>query len=580
MLTPQSRIYKFSGYTLDLNRGCLREADREIRLRPKTFEVLTYFVSHAGRLLSKDELMDAVWAGITVTEDSLVQCVKEIRRAIGDSAQESIKTIPGRGYIFDLAVSTSAPTPQDETTIAAPTKAAPDPNPAWPRLIRAIDWRLVAAGIGVLVLLSGIGWWLRASAPLEGSTTAAAPTRLSIVVLPFANLSGDPTQDYFADGVTDNLTTDLSTHISGLFVIARNTAFTFKGKNVDVQQLGRDLGVHYVLEGSVQRSEDQVRVNAQLIDAQSGAHLWAERFQEERRELFALEDRITGRIANTLGIQLVQAAARGTDASKSEPNAADLVMQGRALMSLPESRENVDQAATLFRQAIAADDRSVEANVGLATALTAVLLNFYGELGPERDDLLRGANEAADRALTLDPGAPSAHEIKGEILRSEHKNLESTHEFEITIAHDPNSASAYDNLGAAMYRLGQPEKAIPLIEKALRLSPRDNALSIFEWHLGTAYMFLHDYDRATEHFLKARAANPQFQWLFFHLAGAYALKGDDETARAYLADALKWRPKATMKGMRAVRESDNPEYLRMREETLITGLRRAGLPEQ
>ncbi|MGE5200623.1 MAG: tetratricopeptide repeat protein, partial [Acidobacteriota bacterium] len=307
---------------------------------------------------------------------------------------------------------------------------------------------------------------------------------------------------------------------------------------------------------------------------------WAERFQEERRELFALEDRITGRIANTLGIQLVQAAARGTDASKSDPNAADLVMQGRALMSLPESRENVDQAVALFRQAVAVDDRSVEANVGLANALTSVLLNFFGELGPERDDLLRQANEAADRALTLDPDAAAAHEVKGVILRSEHKNLESTHEFEIAIARDPNSASAYDNLGAAMYRLGQPEKAIPFIEKALRLSPRDTALSIFEWHLGTAYLFLHDYDRAIEHFLKARAANPQFVWQLFHLAGAYALKGDDEIARAYLADALKWRPKATMKGMRAVRESNNPDYLRMREETLITGLRRAGLPEQ
>ncbi len=573
MLTPQVRVYKFGGYTLDLNRGCLREADREIRLRPKSFEVLTYFVSHAGRLLSKDELMEAAWAGITVTEDSLVQCVKEIRRAIGDSAQESIKTIPGRGYLFDLAVSTVAPAPQ-----AAATETA-GPLPA-PRLIRALDRRLVAAAIGLLVLLSaGIGWWLRASAPFEGST-ATAPPRLSIIVLPFANLSGDPAQDYFADGVTDNLTTDLSKHISGLLVIARNTAFTFKGKNVDVQQLGRDLGVHYVLEGSVQRSEDQVRVNAQLVDSQSGAHLWAERFQEERRELFALEDRITGRIANTLGIQLVQAAARVTDPRKSDPDAADLVMQGRALLSLPESRENLEQAEALFRQAVAADDRNVQANVGLAYALSGVLLNFFGELTPDRDDLLRQANEAADRALTLDSDSASAHEIKGVILRSEHKNLESTHEFEIAIARDPNSASAYDNLGAAMYRLGQPEKGIPLIERALRLSPRDSALSIFEWHLGTAHLFLHDYDRAIEHFLKARAANPQFQWLSFHLAGAYALKGDDQTARAYLADALKWRPKATMKGMRAVRESDNPEYLRMREETLIAGLRKAGLPEQ
>jgi adenylate cyclase len=584
VLTAEPWGYRFPGYTLDLVRGCLRDGDREIKLRPQTFKVLTYFVSHPGRLLPKDELMEAAWAGLAVTDDSLVQCVKEIRRAIDDSAQVLIKTIPGRGYLFDLPVEMVEPKQalgaEPGLPVIAPIERVH--HPAWLERIRVLDWRLVSAAIGVLVLLSGgIGWWVRAPVPPDvTSATATGPPRLSIAVLPFTNLSGDPAQDYFADGVTDNLTTDLSTHISGLFVIARNTAFTLKGKNVDVHQVGRDLNVRYVLEGSVQRSGDQVMVNAQLVDAQTGAHLWAERFQEERRELFALEDRVTGRIANSLGIQLVQAAARDTELRNSDPDAADLVMRGRAFRSLPESFENLNQAEALFRQALKIDNRSVNAHVGLANTLMDLMIDWGGQLAPTRGAVLREANEAADRALALDPDGAPAHDVKGFVLRAERRSPEAAHEFEIAVARDPNFVGAYDHLGAAQYRLGQPEKAIPLLEKALRLSPHDPDLFFFEWHLGTAQMFLHHYDLAVEHFLKAQAANSKLRWISYNLAGAYELEGDHETARMYVADALAWKPTLSISAIKATRESDDPEYLRLREETLITGLRRAGFPEE
>lgn len=582
MLAAQPRGYSFNGFTLDLMRGCLRQGDREIKLRPQTFKILSYLVGNSGRLLPKDELMTVAWAGVAVTEDSLVQCIKEIRRAIGDTALTLIKTVPGRGYLFDI--------PVRETELGVSADAAPGPGvrteddrlPNWLLRPRRLDWRLLAAAAVFLAVITGIiAWWVRVpvtSADLSPRT--AVPPRLSIVVLPFANLSGDQTQDYFADGVTDNLTTDLSTHISGLFVIARSTAFTFKGKDVDVQQLSRDIGVRYVLEGSVQRSGDEVRVNAQLIDAQSGAHLWAERFQEERRDLFVLEDLITGRIANALGVQLVQAAARDASPEKSDPDAGDLVMRGRAFLSLPRSLENLDQAEALFRQALKIDDRSVDAHVGLASTLTDRIVNWGGQLAPTRDEVLREANEAADRALTLDPEGAPAHEVKGFVLRAQRRIPEAAHEFEIAIARDPNFALAYDDLGAAQYRLGQPEKAIPLLEKAVRLSPHDTALLFFEWHLGTAHMFLHHYDLALEHLLKARAANSKLGWLLYNLAGAYELKGDHDTARRYVADTLAWRPTLSISVVKAARESDNAEYLRLREETLITGLRGAGLPEE
>jgi TolB-like protein len=398
-------------------------------------------------------------------------------------------------------------------------------------------------------------------------------------VLPFSDLSGDPTLVYFSDGVTDNLTTDLSVHVSGLFVISRNTAFTFKGKNVDVQQVGRDLGVRYVLEGSVQRSGDQVRVNAQLVDAQTGAHLWAERFQEERRELFALQDRITGRIANTLGIQLVQAAARDTDPSKYDPAAADLVMQGRAFIGLPESLENLNQAETLFRQALVSDDRNVDALTGLSETLNSKVLNFGSSQQDLRDALMKESEELADRAIAIDPNRPEAHFARGMALRAERRILESTHEYEITISSDPSHAQAYAFLGAAMFRLGQPEKSIPLIERAMRLSPRDPLMSIFEWQLATAHMFLRHDDLAIEWFLKARTENSNYVWILRDLGAAYALKGDVETARKIIAEVLKASPNQSIARLKVIRDSDDPEYLRLREETLYKGLRIAGLPE-
>jgi TolB-like protein/DNA-binding winged helix-turn-helix (wHTH) protein/tetratricopeptide (TPR) repeat protein len=584
-MVDQERGYIFAGYTLDLVRGSLRKGDREIKLRPQTFKILIYFVSNTGRLLSKDELMEVAWSGLAVTDDSLVQCVKEIRRAIDDCAQVLIKTVPGRGYLFDLPVEIIE---SREPKVVIGTKPEVFPagtiqpaNPAsWLERLRALDWKVVAAGIGVLVLIS-IGWWVRAPVPPQVlSPVATVPPRLSIVVLPFANLSGEPAQDYFTDGVTDNLTTDLSVHVSGLFVISRNTAFTFKGKNVDAQQVGRDLGVRYVLEGSVQRSGDQVRVNAQLVDAQTGAHLWAERFEEERRDLFALQDRITGRIANTLRIQLVQAAARDTDPRKSDPDAADLVMRGRAIYSVADTLENLDQAVTSFRKALEIDDRSVDANVGLAVALIDRMVNWRDQNGSDRDSILREANAAADRALALDPDAAAAHNAKGFILRAERRFPEAAHEFEIAIARDPNFSEAYDNLGAAQYRLGQPEKAIPLLEKALRLSPRDANVPFVAWHLGLAHLFQHHYGQAVEHFLNARAANSNLGWLTYNLAAAYELSGDDETARRYVAEALAWKPTLTITAIKATRESDNPDYLRLREETLIEGLRKAGVSEQ
>src|SRR5437660_1574288 len=226
MTSGAKQAFTFEGYTLDLTRGCLRAGEDEIKVRPKCFELLRYLVENPGRVLLKDEFAEAVWPKVIVTDDSLTQCISDLRNALNDVERRIIKTVRGQGYLFAAPISILA---------IEDTKHSP----------------------------------------------VFAPPRLSIVVLPFANLSGDPDQEYFADAVTDDLTTDLS-RISGSFVIARSTAFTFKGKPADAKQIGRELGVRYVLEGSVQRAGDQVRMNVQLIDAEGGAHVWADRFETNR----------------------------------------------------------------------------------------------------------------------------------------------------------------------------------------------------------------------------------------------------------------------------------------------------------
>ncbi|HVM81486.1 MAG TPA: winged helix-turn-helix domain-containing protein [Stellaceae bacterium] len=548
-----------------------------MRLRPKCFEVLTYFVKNPGRLLPKDELMEAAWPGVFVTEDSLVQCVKEIRRAIGDNAQDLIKTIPGRGYIFDLQV-----------VSVERASEPPARTHRWTKRLQAVDWRLLAALILLFSLGCGaVGWWLRA--PAEAPTSAETPPppapapaapRLSIAVLLFVNLGGDPADDFIADGVTDDLTTGLSTHVSEVQVAARGSAAARKGRYADGAQAGRSLGVRYALEGSIRRDGNRIAVSVQLLDTQSGAHFWSDRFEGERSELFALEDRITGRVAYALGNELVQPAARDAAFRGSAPDADDLGLRGPAVLAQPRALENLNQAEALFRDALAMDDRDVGALEGLATALIARLVNFSPQRQADRDDLLQQADDAAEKALALAPERSTAHYIKGVLLQTQRKTVEASQEFQLAILLDPNYGPAYDGLGASMLHLGQPEKAVPLIEQSLRLGWSGDVNVLSKWHMAMAHLFLRHDEFALEWLRQARSESPDDGWwLLRELTAVCALKGDEEAAKSYLAELLRAWPQVSIAALKARRESDDPEYLRLMEETVFAGLRKAGLPE-
>ena len=300
-----------------------------------------------------------------------------------------------------------------------------------------------------------------------------SPPRLSIVVLPFANLSGDPEQEYFVDGVTESLTTDLS-HISGAFVIARNTAFTFKGRPVDVKKLGRELNVRYVLEGSVQRGGSRLRVNVQLIDAETGSNLWAERFEKSIADLFEMQDEIVSELANTLQAHLIAVEARRAERS-THPDAMDLYFQGWVFLNKGVNPEHNAQARRFFERALLLDPCSVEALVGSAIADDQSAGALFTD---DRTARRKAAETAATKALTLAPNHARAHSILGSIYAFTNRVELGIAEFERAAALDRNLAVAHGGIGMAKYFIGRGLETEAHVREALRLSPHDPVANV------------------------------------------------------------------------------------------------------
>jgi adenylate cyclase len=415
-------------------------------------------------------------------------------------------------------------------------------------------------------------------ATLPISQPAVAP-RLSIVVLPFANLGNDPDQQYFADGVTEDLTTDLS-RIAGMFVISRNTAFTYKDKRVDTKQIGRELGVRYILEGSVRRSGNQVRVNAQLIDAETDAHLWAERFDSDASDLFALQDEITNRIAITLNLELIGAeAARPTD----HPEAFDYILRGRATGFKPNSREVYAEAIGLYERALTLNPESVEAQTQLANALVARVIDLMTDTAPAD---LALAEEFVSRALATNPRHAKAHLVKGRVLRAQSRWDEAVREFETALALDRNQVWALHFLAQCKLLTGSLEAAIALEQQAIRLSPREPRIGWCYMVIGTVHLLQSRIDDAIAWLEKARSNLPVAVDIRSRLAAAYALRGETERAAAELDDARKlsggdlFSTVAKLKAGGVYSGWGVPETRALFEATYFAGLRLAGMPEE
>jgi adenylate cyclase len=501
-----------------------------------------------------------------------------------DMGEQSVKNIarPVRAYAMSAAGVASTPL----------VEVPPQPGPAR-RRISPHRAAIAASVVGVM----GIGfaaWWawpqgnsptVSVQAPAAASpqippavaNTQAPP--LSIVVLPFANLSNDPDQDYFVDGITDDLTTDLS-RVSGSFVIARNTAFTYKGKVVDAKQIGRDLGIRYVVEGSVRRGGDQILVNVQLVDAETGAHVWADRFETDRRNLAEAQSEITGRLARTLNVELVRDSGPRIELERAaDPDARDLVMRAWARYYRPFSEASVQEALRDFEHALEIDPQSIDARIGIATILLGKISVAWSS--SYKQDQAR-AEQLLVEAVERDTNRSMAHVAIGVLRRIQLRLSESKMEFETAIALDRNNARAIFQLGQTMMWLGQPEAGIPLLEKAIRLNPHDPTLASHHAVLGLCHFFLGHVEQAIDLIRKARAENPRSYYVHLWLAGALGYKGDLEDARAALAESLKLKPE--IKSFAAQRANApwiaNPPHWALREKTMNVGLRRVGMPEE
>jgi adenylate cyclase len=521
--------------------------------------------------------------GICVSRVVRDQIRDKLSYPFDDMGEQSVKNIarPVRAYLMSASAVASMP------LFVVPVRPGAASRSTSP-------WRAILAASVIAVIAIGVAaWWewpTRSSSPEALQVPAAASPqspltvtstpapRLSIVVLPFANLSNDPDQEYFADGITDDLTTDLS-RISDSFVIAHTTAFTYKGRSVDAKQIGHELGVRYILEGSVRQIGAQVQVNVQLIDGEAGAHLWADRFDTDRANLADAQSEITGRLAQMLKVELVQQASRRIEQEKmADPDARDLVIRAWALYRRPASEANLEEAERLFERTLEIDPQSIDAKIGLASVLVLKIKVLWSK-APQQDQAR--AEQLLLEALDRDANSSRAHDTMGELRRMQNQLAEARIEFETAIALDRNNADAYFHLGMLLMWLGRPEEGIPLDWKAIRLDPHGPAIAPYYWALGYSHLLLDRVDEAIDLLRKARAANPRFWFIHLALAGALGLKGDLDEAKAALAEAIKLRPEvSSMARYRAQLPWGNPQYWALYEKTVEAGLRRAGLPDE
>ena len=505
--------------------------------------------------------------GICISGAAYEQVRDKVPFAFTDRGEQSVKNIAHPVHVYALGANDeAAPGP-----VPARIETTRSPEQETRRLRSAIGY--AAGGLAVVA----VALWF-ASGLVTGPPVSSTAPRLSMVVLPFANLSGDPTQGYLGDVITEELTTSLS-RIRHSFVIARSTAFTFKGKDVDVKQIGRDLGVRYVLEGSQQQGGNRVRVSAQLIDAETGAHLWADQFDADRADLLEMQDEIVTRLSRALQVRLIEVdAARVARTRPGDLGAEDMAMRCEAvLVNSPAGSDEAEGGYDLCERALQRDERNVKALVNLSFKFLDRVLAVQS---PDREADVRRADQLVSSALAIDPNAYAAHHAKAQVLVTQRRFEEAIVEAERCLALNPSFVNAYSDLSTASSFLGRPQKAVEYADKAIRLSPRDPLLYVFHLEKGFALSLLHQDDQAIEWLRRAVAAAPQWPLPQALLASALAMTGHEaearETLKRYLS--LSGTRARTVAQWQGQMPSDNPIFLAYAAR-LTEGLRKAGLPE-
>jgi adenylate cyclase len=523
-------MFRFANYTLDVVRGSLRSTDRDVELRPKSFEVLCYLVENAGRVVTKQELIKSVWPNVVVTEESLTRCVSDVRNAIGDGDQTIIKTIPRRGYRFAAPVSQL----RNDCVPAESSQAE-----------------------------SG------ARRPFE-----PLPDRPSIAVLALNNLTGDPRQEYFSDGITEDIITELS-RFSELRVIARNSTFQYKGKAVDVRQIGRELGVRYVLEGSIRRDGDRVRITAQLIDAATAAHRWAERYDRELSNVFAVQDEVSRTIVAILAAHVNKAEAERTLLKPAATwEAYDYYLRGVGAYHSHVTEPTtvpISEVRRLLEKSLLIDPHYARSYAMLSRTRVRTFWDPVDgdHLDPAATDR---AYELARKAVQLDANLPIAHFQLGMALLFKRRRDEAVAEFDRALALNPNYTEY--QFGFGLLLAGQAARAIEVLETNVRLDPF--GFPTRHLFMGQACYMLGRYAQAITHLRESTSRLPD-QWAnYAFLAATHAQLGQFDEARSAVNQLLRTNPGITIeRTMRSL-----PYYELSDVKHFSDGLRKAGLPER
>jgi TolB-like protein/class 3 adenylate cyclase len=506
---------------------------------------------------------------ICLSEDAYRQVKGRLDLKVSDLGLTQLKNIAEPVRVYALEVGAQA-----DAKVATPGGPAQLSAASAPR--RRSVLALSALAI-VLLLAVGAAAWHFAGANRSGpiaSTPSAEAAHLSIVVLPFTNLSGDPTQDYFADGITENLTTDLS-RLSGSFVIARNTAFTYKGKSVDAKEIGKELGVRYVLEGSVQRDQNQVRVNAQLIDATTGGHLWAERFDKPLSNLFSMQDEIVASLASQLGVELITHEARRAERAPA-PDSMDLYLQGMAWFNKGRNPADIDRARGFFERALALDPNNLDAALGKVMADFQLAVSYSVD---DRFERLHSIEAQLNRVLSQSPNNAGAHVLMGRIVNQTNRQAQAIDELNRALTLNPNLASAHAIIGLAKLYDGHPEETESHELEALRASPRDTDAYFWVGWMAEAKLYLGAYEDALNLCHRSIELNRNYPTARFTYCAAILVElGRLVEAKSEVKAGLALSPNFTLRRYRDAAQSDNPVFLKGRER-IIEDIRKAGVPE-
>lgn len=523
-------IYRFTGYSLDIDRQELRRGAELVDVEPQVLDLLRYLIENRERVVSKDDLIASVWNGRIVSESTLTSRITTARQAIGDSGEDQklIRTIARKGLRFVGEVSEG-------------TDDAGEPG-------SAVEAPLVLP---------------------HGSLAPRMPEKPSIAVLPFTNMSGDPEQEYFSDGITEDIINALS-RLRWFFVIARNSTFVYKGQAADVRQVGRDLGVRYVLEGSVRKSGQRIRITSQLLDANTSNQIWSERYDRELTDIFALQDEITASVTSAIEPKLLAAEGMRTEArSTDDLDAWDMVARALSLFWKLTAADSTS-AIAILRQAAERHPNYAPAHSMLAFALFASGYVGWIPAGTDREF----AASLARRAAEIDDSDPWAHMALGYFEFTGRHTNEAVRHFKAALDLNPNFAAAEGSIGFALALDGQSEDAINRFDQAIRMSPRDPFNSFFFVGIAAAHYLAGRYTEAVKWARQAVQLRPGYMGAHRILCASLAQADHADEAKAVMNTLKQLQPNISIAGIR-----QSVPYTAGPMERFLDGMKKAGLTE-